>query len=144
MELINESLILFDLKAETPEDVVNQIAENMEKDNRLINKTGYAADVLKREKSSPTSIGFLIATPHAKSSKVKEASLAFARLGKPIEWADEEVQLVFQIAVPDPGQGERHLEILAKLSRKIMDDEFREALMHVNEKKEILNMVDGL
>lgn len=144
MELINESLILFDLKAENKEEVVNQIAEAMDKEERLVDKTGYAQDVLKREEGSPTSIGFLIATPHAKSKHVKEPSLAFSRLEKPIEWAGEDVQLVFQIAVPDPGQGERHLEILAKLARKIISDEFRESLMNAKEKNEVLSLVNGL
>ena len=76
-----------------------------------------------------SSIGFLIATPHAKSVHVKEPSLAFARLKDPVQWANEKVQMVFQIAVPDPGQGDKHLEILAKLSRKIIHDDFREQLL---------------
>lgn len=116
MELMNEGLIVFD-------------------------KEAYVADVLKREEGAPTSIGFLIATPHAKSVHVKEPSLAFARLKDPVQWADEEVQMVFQIAVPDPEQGDRHLEILAKLSRKIIHDDFRDQLMKVTKEKEVLELV---
>ena len=99
------------------------------------------ADVIKREEGAPTSIGFLIATPHAKSVHVKEPSLAFARLKDPVQWANEKVQMVFQIAVPDPGQGDKHLEILAKLSRKIIHDDFREQLMNVTNEKEVLELI---
>lgn len=141
MELMNEKLVLFDLEAESKEEVVAEIAGRMEVQGRLKDKKGYVIDVLKREEGAPTSIGFLIATPHAKSVHVKESSLAFARLKKPIEWEGEDVQLVFQIAVPDPGQGEKHLEILAKLSRKIIHEDFRESLMKAANEKEILSLV---
>lgn len=141
MELMNEKLVLFDLEAESKEEVVAEIAGRMEVQGRLKDKKGYVMDVLKREEGAPTSIGFLIATPHAKSVHVKEPSLAFARLKKPIEWEGEDVQLVFQIAVPDPGQGEKHLEILAKLSRKIIHEDFRESLMKAVNEKEILFLV---
>ncbi len=141
MELINEELIQFGLAAKNEKEVIETIAGTMEKQGRLESTDDYVQDVLKREETSPTSIGFLIATPHAKSVHVKEATLAFARTKEIIEWAGEEVQLVFQIAVPDPGQGDKHLEILAKISRKIMDEEFREKLMKTNRKEDVLNMI---
>lgn len=141
MELMNEGLVVFDLKAGSPEETVSQIAGIMERQGRLNNREAYVKDVIKREEGAPTSIGFLIATPHAKSAYVKEPSLAFARLKDPVQWADEKVQMVFLIAVPDPGQGEKHLEILAKLSRKIIHDDFREQLMSVTNEKEVLELI---
>lgn len=101
MELMNEGLIVFDLEAASPEETVSKIAGVMEEQGRLNDRAAYVADVIKREEGAPTSIGFLIATPHAKSVHVKEPSLAFARLKDPVQWANEKVQMVFQIAVPD-------------------------------------------
>ena len=134
MELMNEGLVVFDLEAASPEETVSKIAGVMEEQGRLNDRAAYVADVIKREEGAPTSIGFLIATPHAKSVHVKEPSLAFARLKDP-------VQMVFQIAVPDPGQGDKHLEILAKLSRKIIHDDFREQLMNAANEKEVLELI---
>ena len=141
MELMNEGLVVFDLEAASPEETVSKIAGVMEEQGRLNDRAAYVADVMKREEGAPTSIGFLIATPHAKSVHVKEPSLAFARLKDPVQWANEKVQMVFQIAVPDPGQGDKHLEILAKLSRKIIHDDFREQLMNVTNEKEVLELI---
>lgn len=63
--------------------------------------------------------------PHAKSVHVKTPSLGFARLAKPIQWDDnEKVDLVFQIAVPSPGQGDLHLKIISSLFRKMVYPEF--------------------
>lgn len=141
MELMNEGLVVFDLEAGSKEEVVTKIAEVMDRQGRLRDKEGYVADVIKREEGAPTSIGFLIATPHAKSIHVKEPSLAVARLKEPVQWADEQVQIVFQIAVPDPGQGEKHLEILAGISRKIIHDDFRESLMKAENENQVLELV---
>lgn len=125
MELMDKNLVLFDVEASAKEEVIGLIADAMDKGGRLLDKEGYLADVLKREASSTTAVGFLVATPHAKSAHVKEPSLAFLRLKTPIQWDnDEEVQMVFQIGVPSPGQGDRHLEILAQLFRQLVHEDF--------------------
>lgn len=96
MELMNEGLIVFDLEAASPEETVSKIAGVMEEQGRLNDRAAYVADVIKREEGAPTSIGFLIATPHAKSVHVKEPSLAFARLKDPVQWANEKSRWSFR------------------------------------------------
>lgn len=125
MELMDKNLVLFDVEASTKEEVIGLLTDAMEKGGRLLNKEGYLADVLKREADSTTAVGFSVAIPHAKSVHVKEPSLAFLRLHAPVQWnEDEKVQMVFQIGVPSPGQGDRHLEILAQLFRKLVHEDF--------------------
>lgn len=141
-ELMSREIVMFDVEAGSAEEVIRLIADAMEKDDRLTNKEGYVADVMTREASSSTAVGFSVATPHSKSVNVKEPSLAFVRLAKPIQWDDsEEVDIVFQIGVPSPGQGERHLEILAGLFRKIMHDDFREQLGNAKTAEEVIRLV---
>lgn len=144
-ELISDTIVMFDVEADSTEEVIRMIADAMEKDNRLFDKEGYAADVMERENASSTAVGFMVATPHAKSVHVKEASLAFVRLAKPIIWDDlEKVDIVFQIGVPSPAKGDRHLEILAGLFRKIMQDEFREQLKIVETAQEIIDLIGNV
>ncbi len=141
-QLLTKELVMFHLKAETKEDVIQAIAEAMEQDGRLENKEGYIADVLKREASSSTAVGFDTATPHAKSEYVKEPSLAFVRLAHPISWdGKEEVSMVFQIGVPAVGHGDRHLEILASLFRQLVHDDFREKLLAAENESEIVEIM---
>ena len=145
MELMDKNLVLFDVEASTKEKVIGLITDAMDKGGRLINKEGYLADVLKREASSTTAVGFLVATPHAKSVHVKEFSLAFLRLKAPIQWdGDEEVQMVFQIGVPSPGQGDRHLEILALLFRQLVHEEFQAKLRTVSSPEELIALVGAV
>ena len=145
MELMSNDLVLFDVEASTKEEVIGLITDAMDKGGRLLNKDGYLADVLKREASSTTAVGFLVATPHAKSVHVKEPSLAFLRLKAPIQWDDdEEVQMVFQIGVPSPGQGDRHLEILALLFRQLVHEDFQEKLRTVSSPEELIALVGAV
>lgn len=141
-ELMSDAIVLFDVEAESAEGIIRMIADAMDKDDRLIDKEGYVADVMAREASSSTAVGFSVATPHSKSVHVKEPSLAFVRLAKPMKWDDsEEVDMIFQIGVPSPGQGDRHLEILAGLFRKVMHDDFREQLANAKSADEVINLV---
>lgn len=71
--------------------------------------------------------------------------MAFVRLSHPMKWDDsEEVELVFQIGVPSPGQGDRHLEILAGLFRKVMHDDFREKLFSAKTADEVIELIGAV
>lgn len=144
-ELMSSAIVTFDAEANSAEEVINLIADSMDRDDRLIDRDGYVKDVLAREASSSTAVGFSVATPHAKSVHVKEPSLAFVRLAHPIKWDDsEEVDIVFQIGVPSPGQGDRHLEILAGLFRKVMHDDFREQLAKAKTAEEVIDLIGAV
>ena len=47
-ELMNEAIVMFDVEANSAEEVIRLIADAMDKDDRLIDKEGYVADVLAR------------------------------------------------------------------------------------------------
>lgn len=85
-KLIDNDFVMFDLEADSSEEVIRKMADVMEQNDRLIDKETYVADVLQREKVSGTAVGFSVATPHAKSEGVKYETLAFAHLKKPIVW----------------------------------------------------------
>lgn len=142
MELMSSTLVLFDVDASTKEDVIGTIADAMDADGRLLDKDGYIADVFKREGETSTAVGFGIATPHAKSTSVKEASLAFMRLSQPMDWDGEQVDVIFQIGVPSPGQEDRHLQILAQLFRHLIHEDFQQKLREATSADEIVALVD--
>lgn len=141
-ELMSNEIVMFDVEASSKEEIIDIISEAMDRDGRLNDKDGYVADVIKREAGSSTAVGFMVATPHAKSVHVKEPSLAFLKLRNAIKWDSEEtVQMVFQIGVPSPGQGDRHLEILSALFRNLVHDDFREKLSAATTAEEVIALV---
>ena len=144
-KLIDNDFVMFDLEADSSEEVIRKMADVMEQNDRLIDKETYVADVLQREKVSGTAVGISVATPHAKSEGVKYETLAFAHLKKPIVWdGKEEVSIIFMIGVPSPAAGNRHLEILASLFRKVIYDDFREKLVEAKKPEEIVSLLEAL
>ena len=80
-----------------------------------------------------------------KAEGVKCETLAFAHLKKPIVWdGREEVSIIFMIGVPSPAAGNRHLEILASLFRKVIYDDFREKLVEAKKPEEIVSLLEAL
>jgi mannitol/fructose-specific phosphotransferase system IIA component (Ntr-type) len=141
-EVMSEKIVLLDAEANSSEEVIRLIAGLMDADGRLNDQEGYIADVMERELSASTAVGFLVAVPHARSEHVSDVSLAFVRLAKPIKWnGTEEVNKVFQIAVPAPGYENRHLDILAGLFKKAMQEEFRRKLDKAKTAQEVIDLV---
>jgi PTS system fructose-specific IIA component len=140
-DLITRDLIVMNLESSCKEDVIKDMAKLIGKNDRLNDLEKYIEMVFEREETFPTSLGFEVAIPHGKTDAVKTPTLAFAKLKNEVQWSEEEnVKYVFLIAVPERDAGDLHLQILAQISRKLMRDEFREALKNSLEKEELLEL----
>lgn len=141
-DLITRDMILLDLEANDKNEVIQRLSEVIEGQDRLVELEGFVEQVNKREETFPTSIGFSFAIPHGKCNSVKKAALAFARLKTEVKWSEEEnVKYVFLIGVSEKEAGNKHLQILAQLSRNIMKEEFREKLDQSGSIEEILSIL---
>ncbi|MGI5450060.1 fructose-specific PTS transporter subunit EIIC [Streptomyces sp. CA-243310] len=120
-----------ELVAETKEAAIREMAE-------MLAATGNVRDVeelvrvaLAREARGTTGLGESIAIPHAKTDAVSRPTVGFARSDEGVEWGSPDgtkARLVFMISVPEAAAGDEHLRILALLSRKLMDVDFRDRL----------------
>lgn len=116
----------------------------MDAGGNLNDKALYKERVLAREAEGSTGIGEGIAIPHAKTEAVNEPGLAsmIVRDGVDYESLDDEpAHLFFLIAAP-AGGANVHLEVLSRLSRMLMDDDFRDALMQAKTPEEYLAIID--
>ena len=127
--IIKKENILFDVDAKDKADMIEQVVEAFSKEGYLSDKERFHKDVLAREEIFPTYIGFGIGIPHGKSSGAIDAGLCVAKPKNPVVWNDDEsVDIVIMIAVSDEGKGEFHLQLLSKLSRLMMHEDFRNEL----------------
>lgn len=141
-DLITRDLITLDLKTRTKKETIDEMAKMIEGQGRLHDIEGFVQQVEAREDQFSTAVGYSVAIPHGKTESVKTASLAFARLENEVKWSDEEsARYVFLIAVPEAEAGNRHLKILAQISRSIMREEFREKLGAVGTIDEVLELL---
>jgi fructose-specific phosphotransferase system IIA component len=122
-------IVIVDIDATTKEEATRQLAERLVSAGRVTEIEGYLAAVAKREEHFPTGIEGGIAIPHAQSDLVTAPSVAVATSVAGIDFGadDGPSHLIFLIAAPAAGDG-AHLSILASLARKVMHEEFRDAL----------------
>lgn len=109
--------------------VIRALAERVAGQGRATDADALFDDAWAREQQDVTGLPGGIAIPHAKSPAVTTPSLAFARLDPPVAFgaADGPADLVFLIAAPADA-GEAHLEVLSRLARNLIRDEFTAAL----------------
>ncbi|MFE2479080.1 fructose-specific PTS transporter subunit EIIC [Streptomyces sp. NPDC059389] len=117
----------------------------------MLAATGNVRDVdelvrvaLAREARGTTGLGESIAIPHAKTDAVSRPTVGFARSDTGIEWGSPDgtrARLVFMISVPEAAAGDEHLRILALLSRRLMDADFRDRLQSAPDVPAVLDLL---
>jgi len=143
-DLLKLNSISLDAKVSDKKGAIDTLADLMEKGGNLSDKETYKKAVFAREESGTTGLGDGIATPHAKSSAVKEAGLAAMVIKDGIEFDSldgQPARLFFMIAAPDTA-ADLHVEVLSRLATLIMDPEFKEALIQAKSKEEFLKLID--
>lgn len=137
--IITANLIALDLNLPDKASVIDEIANLLEADSRLLDRELYIKDVYEREGIVPTGIGDLIAIPHARSAGVSSSSLIYIRLTSAIHWNDEEdAKYIFGIAVPEDNVDNLHLKILSSVAKKLLDDKIKQLIVTSPSKQQIL------
>ncbi|MFK9093050.1 fructose-specific PTS transporter subunit EIIC [Bacillus salipaludis] len=140
-------LIDTDLAGNTRDDVIDELIAKFDAAGILSSKQGYKQAILNREGESSTGLGMNIAIPHGKSNAVKRPAVAFGIKRDGVDWNSldgTDAKLIFMIAVPEKAAGDAHLKILQMLSRKLMDDQFREQLVKVTSKEEAYRLLETI
>lgn len=141
-DMFSKARINFDLKANSKDDVIDELIEVLYEDGKVTNKDELKKAVIKREEEFSTGIGMGIAIPHGKCSAVKEATITFGLSKKGIDYQsmdDKPAHLFFLIAVPEESS-DVHLRALSEISRKLMHPEVREKLYNVNDFEEFIEI----
>lgn len=145
-ELIGDNIVKIGLEATTKTGVIDELVQLLYKDGRISEIEGFKAEIIKREEIGSTGIGFGVAIPHAKTEYVVKPSLAFGLSVDGVDYDSmdgEPAHIVFMIAAPAEGAN-LHLQTLAKLSRKLIYDDFRDQLKNIKSKNELLKVLETI
>ncbi|EPZ43546.1 PTS sugar transporter subunit IIA [Alicyclobacillus acidoterrestris] len=135
--------ILLGLHADSQERVIRAVVQRASEIGKINDVEKTIQAVLDREQESTTGFGKGVAIPHGKTDGVKEPVLMFAKLASAVEWKsldDQPVDMLFMILVPDTAQSE-HLQILAKLARRLMHQDFVDHLRDANSAESITSYI---
>jgi len=142
-DLITADQVILGLESSTREEATRRLGETLVASGRVTDLEGFLADVAAREQQMATGLPGGIGIPHCRSPHVSTPSLAFGRSENGIDWGAEDgpATLIFLIAAPEGG-GQDHLAILAKLARKLMRAEFKDALRQAPDAQTVADIVD--
>lgn len=131
LPMINRNCMIHETAVITKTEILKKMVDLFYTEGYLTDVDIFFEDILAREEVFSTYIGFDIGLPHGKSKAVGEAGIAVAKLDKPVIWNEENessVNLIIMIAVKAGEGNDFHLQVLSKLSRMLMHEDFRNQL----------------
>lgn len=132
--LINEHLINLDLKATRKEEVFTEMARLLASQGKVSDEQAFINDLWAREELGNTGFEEGVALPHAKSAAVCNPAVAIGISRNGIDYGAEDGKpshIFFMIASPDGGAN-HHIEVLAELSGKLIEEGFIAKLLAAN------------
>lgn len=131
------------LQASTKEAALAELAALMTQRCPEVTVAEIARVLSDREKLGSTGIGNGVAIPHGKIPQLTQIVTGFGRslVGIPYESQDgKPAQLFFVLLAPE-NAASLHLKALARLSRLLKDDHFRNKLLEAKDEEEIYKQI---
>jgi fructose-specific PTS system IIA-like component len=128
---IADELIQLTCEATTKEEAIREMVGMLFSAGRTDRPGDLEEDVWAREATYSTGLGFGFAVPHCRTKAVDSVSVTVGRLPNAIEWGSNDglpVRHALLLAVPEAGDAKAHLQVLARLARKLVHEEFRAAV----------------
>jgi fructose-specific phosphotransferase system IIA component len=142
-EILKPQNIKVPLVAKTKSEAIAELV-NMLADNGEINEPKKVLDsVLDREATRTTGIGNGLAIPHGKCTGTDHLVMAIGRPGTPIDFQaidGRPVNLIWLLTSP-PDKTGPHIHALARISRLMTIDRFRQALANAKTSQEIYDAI---
>ena len=143
-ELLDPKYILTEFKSEKKDDVINELIDLLNGDNRVVDLEEVRKCVFDREKIMSTGVGKGFAIPHGKTNSVTDIIAVFGKSEKPIEYDSldgEPVNLVFLMIGKDTLVS-KHIKLLSRISRLMNNDQFRKKLIEADSEESILKIFE--
>ncbi|HOY65460.1 MAG TPA: fructose PTS transporter subunit IIA [Candidatus Ozemobacteraceae bacterium] len=142
-DVLHEKMVFLDFKANGKDEAIDAFVKAIAGAGAVDEPAALKSALLEREKLGTTGVGGGIAIPHARCGAIKDLSVAFFRSADGINFGaidGKPVNLVFLLLAP-VASGGPYLKLLAKISRLLRGDEFRQALMDASGAPAVLDII---
>lgn len=143
LEILPPERIVPDLQASNKRGALEELARTITDGLDGLSLQSVVEVLLERERLGSTGIGDHIAIPHGKLPQLSQLKLAFGRSLKGVNFDSMDGKpshLFFLLLAPVDSSG-LHLKILAKISRMLMSQPFRDNLMKAQGAEEIYRLI---
>lgn len=144
-QILQPTCVKVPLEGKDKYAVINELIDLLDKHGLLQDKQIALDAVLMREKTRSTGIGSGIAIPHGKCKAVKKLIMALGIASEPIDFESVDakpVTIVILLVSPVDKTGP-HIQALARISRLMLDEEFKQKLEKAGSADELYELISN-
>jgi fructose-specific phosphotransferase system IIA component len=143
LDILTIDCIRAPLGATDKKGVIDELVDCLAAAGRVSQPKELKDAVWTREQTRTTGIGNGLAIPHGKSPSMKAVAMAIGRPAEPMDFEaidGQPVRLVVLLASP-PDRASDHIQALARVSRLMMLNDFRERIYSARTPAEIYELL---
>jgi PTS system nitrogen regulatory IIA component len=142
LDVLPKDAILADLKAQDKKGILEELVEPISR-LKQVNREELVRVLMERERLGSTGIGSGIGIPHGKLRDLDGLVLGFglSRKGIDFESMDNRPTHIFFLLVTPENSTGLHLKLLARISKILKHDPFRERLLKAADSEEIYAII---
>lgn len=143
LEVLQKEAILSDLKSQDKKGILEELVVPIAKIAR-VSQEDLMRVLLEREKLGSTGIGGGIGIPHGKYKGLESLILGFGLSRKGVDFESMDglpTHIFFLLITPENSTG-LHLKLLARISRILKHEPFKERLLNATDSNEIYSIIE--
>ncbi len=144
-QILQLTCVKVPLEGKDKQSVITELVDLLDTSGSLLDRNVVLEAVLAREQTRSTGIGSGIAIPHGKCKAVKELVMAIGVAGKGIDFASVDgkpVTTIFLLVSPVDQTGP-HIQALARISRLMLDEQFKQGLEKTTSADEVYELLNN-
>ena len=144
-KILQPSCVKVPLESKDKEPAIIELVDLLDANGLLLDKKTALDAVIAREQTRSTGIGSGIAIPHGKCNAVKELVIAIGIAHEAIDFASVDgkpVSIIILLVSPADQTGP-HIQALARISRLMLDEEFRQSLETATSAEQVYELLSN-
>ena len=144
-KIIDKNLIIINPEVRDKEELFEKMVNNVYNNDYILNQKAFLKALIVREEMSNTELIKGVALPHTRGNFVEKIFLSILIFPNGIEYNNPEmgdVKIIFFLGCPNH-QNKEYLQLLAKSSRLLKSEKFRESLIKAQSKDEIIKLLES-
>ena len=142
-QILQPNCVKVPVESKDKEAVITELLDLLNTQGLLSDRDVALDAVLTRERTQSTGTGAGIAIPHGKCNAVKELVMAIGIAHEPIEFQsiDGKPVTILILLVSPADQTGPHIQALARISRLMLNEEFKARLEKANSANEVYELL---
>lgn len=144
-KILHLNCIKVPLEGKDKKSVITELVDLLDTNGLLLDKNTVLEAVLAREQTRSTGIGSRIAVPHGKCNAVKELVMSIGIADEPIDFesVDGKPVTIIILLVSPANQTGPHIQALAKISKLMLDEEFKQRLEKATSAEQVYELLSN-